>query len=356
MRVISALLIVLATGAFAMDQQEAIRYRDLAEQASEQLRGPAGPQWMTRLDNDYAGIREALGWFVEHRRTEDALRLASALSRYWQTRRDRMTDGREWFAKALALPTPENGRAARGRALRLAGLLAFRQGDARTARALNEEGLRIWREIGDKEGIAAALAELARIALRAGEHDEVRRYAEESIALSRELGRKRDTIVPLHLLAASARMRGDYRRASELYAQTTALYRAAGNELGIAEEHFNMGYVALRLGDVPQAATHFKDSIAFYRARGNQSMIAACLGGLGGVAFASGEAEKAAWLLGGAEAINRKLGVILDPDDKVEFDRDVAATRAALAKERFDAAWAAGQAMTIDEAVALALR
>jgi len=339
-----------------MDQQEAIRYRDLAEQANEHLRGPEGPEWLARLDEKYAGMQGALGWFVEQRSTDDALRLASALSRYWQTRRERMAEGRQWFAKALELPTPENGQPARAKALRLAGLLAFRQGDARTGRALNEESLRLWRELGDKAGIATALAELARLSLRAGEHEEVRRNAEESVALQRSMGREQDTVIPLHLLAASARMQGDYRRAAELYAQTSALYRERGNELGIAEEHFNMGYVTLRLGELQRSAGHFEDSIAFYRARGNESMVAACLGGLGGIALARGKPEMGATLLGRADAINRRLGVVLDPDDKLEVDRDVAAARADLGGERFDAAWAAGQAMSVEEAIALALR
>ncbi len=45
----------------------------------------------------------------------------------------------------------------------------------------------------------------------------------------------------------------------------------------------------------------------------------------------------------------------MDPNDNAEYAANVAAARAALGDERFNAVWAAGQAMTIEQAVDYAL-
>ncbi len=338
-----------------IDAQQAAHYLALAEQASQEIFGPHGPTWADRLEGEYDQLGAALQWFVEHGEVEEGLRMANALSPFWSSRRGYAGAGREWFAKFLALPSTNVDRATRGKALRFAGLLAFREGDTPAARTLNEEGLAIWQELGDKAGIATALADLARLALRTGEHEEVRRYAEESLAIQRELGNKPGNPAPLHLLAASARMLGDYQRAAQLYRETSALFREQGNDVGVAMEHFNMGYVNLRLGNSQLAAKHFEESIVFYRERNNESMVAASLAGLGGVAVAEGKSDRAPRLLGAAEAINRKLGVILDPDDRLEFERDATAARTSLGETKFGAIWAEGQAMSLVQAIAYAL-
>ncbi len=338
-----------------MDAQQAAQYLALAEQASLEIFGPQGVTWVDRLEEEHEQLRAALQWFVEHGEAEQGLRLAIALYRFWYIRRGYMGEGREWFAKLLSLPSGAADRATRAKALRSAGVLAFRQGDTLASRALIEEGLSIWRELGDNDGMATGLAELARLALRDGDHEQVSRRAQESLAIRRELGDKPGTLTPLHLLAASARMQGDYERAAQLYAQTTALYREQGDKDAVAGEHFNMGYVTLRQGNSTLAAQHFEESIHFYRERGNESMIAASLAGLGGVAVAQGEPGRGARLLGAADALNRKLGVILDPDDRLEFERDVAGSRASLEETAFDTAWAEGQAISLEQAMAYAL-
>lgn len=150
-------------------------------------------------------------------------------------------------------------------------------------------------------------------------------------------------------------MQGDYGRAAQLYTETTALFREQGHEAGVATERFTMGYVTLRQGNPKRAAEHFEASLAFYRQQGPQRMIVASLAGLGGVALAQGEPQRAARLLGVSEALNQKLGVILDPDDRLKFERDVAGTRASLEETAFGTAWAEGQALSLEQAIASAL-
>jgi hypothetical protein len=48
-------------------------------------------------------------------------------------------------------------------------------------------------------------------------------------------------------------------------------------------------------------------------------------------------------------------GYLMDPPEQAEFDRDHATARAQLGEDAFTAAWAAGRAMSLEQAIAEAL-
>jgi hypothetical protein len=73
------------------------------------------------------------------------------------------------------------------------------------------------------------------------------------------------------------------------------------------------------------------------------------------VAVDDGRPERAATLLGAAAALLEAGGLQMDPIDRAEYDRAAAATRALLGEATFAAAQAAGQAMSLEQAVAYGL-
>ena len=76
-----------------------------------------------------------------------------------------------------------------------------------------------------------------------------------------------------------------------------------------------------------------------------------------GLSAAMGQPRQAARLFG-AMAIWREEAITalrLDRDDTARYERDLAAARAALGDDAFAVAWAAGAALTLEEAVAEAL-
>jgi non-specific serine/threonine protein kinase len=68
------------------------------------------------------------------------------------------------------------------------------------------------------------------------------------------------------------------------------------------------------------------------------------------------EVGRAIRLLGAAEAFCETLGASPPVAVPVEYHRTVAEGRANLGEEAFAAAWAAGRALSVDEAVAYALQ
>jgi hypothetical protein len=88
---------------------------------------------------------------------------------------------------------------------------------------------------------------------------------------------------------------------------------------------------------------------------GSKRGITESLSSLARLAAASGEPERAAPLLGVAEALFEEIGIRMDPNDRMEFDHSLAATRSRLGEEAFTAAWEQGRAMTVEQAIAYAL-
>ena len=69
--------------------------------------------------------------------------------------------------------------------------MAWHRNDYTAARALSEESLAIWRELGDKAGIATSLNNLGWVAYHQGDYAAAHALHQESLALRRALGDKR---------------------------------------------------------------------------------------------------------------------------------------------------------------------
>src|SRR5215203_4784026 len=83
--------------------------------------------------------------------------------------------------------------------------------------------------------------------------------------------------------------------------------------------------------------------------------LAGTLAGSAGVANRRGQSERAARLLGAAWGVAESLGVRYLAHH-VQAERVLAATRSQLDDHTFDSAWAEGQALSIEQAVAEARR
>jgi non-specific serine/threonine protein kinase len=83
--------------------------------------------------------------------------------------------------------------------------------------------------------------------------------------------------------------------------------------------------------------------------------IASVITELGYVADAQRQPARAAQLLGAAEALRSVMGISLSNAERIDYDRRVSALCTYLGEETFSTAWAMGQAMTLEQAIAYAL-
>jgi tetratricopeptide (TPR) repeat protein len=194
--------------------------------------------------------------------------------------------------------------------------LCNQQRDHETARALYDESLEICRDLGDRSGIAWAMQGLGVTARHQGDHAAARRLSEESLAVFRDLGDRE----------------------------------------GIATALNQLGEIEMAQGDFRAARTRQEDSLARFKALGDRSGIAASLDALARIAVAAGEPERASRIWGAIERLREEIGTPRVPGDRQEYERAVAAARAAVDDdEAFDAAWQKGRAMKTAQIVDYAL-
>lgn len=241
-------------------------------------------------------------------------------------------------------------------ALYAAGLAAFRRGELDESRRLNEESVRVAREAGDNRGVANALIGLARVALRRGDFDGVHALTGESRNIAHQLGDREALRLPLHLDAEATRMRGDLVRARELYEESIALNEELGNRRMVEVECGNLAWVEINQRRLDVAATLLEQSLTGARERDDRYGCAFGLIGFARVAVDDGDADTAARLLGAAEALLDSDGIVLDPADAPEYERTVDLARTQLGMTAFERYRAAGRALAIDDAIALATR
>jgi predicted ATPase/DNA-binding CsgD family transcriptional regulator len=306
---------------------------------------------ITRVDAEQGNLRAALAWADQRGNATLLLRLARALRPYWHLR-GQFGEGRAWLDRALIVGVDASPRL-RAAALGAAGLLARFQGDLDRAESLTRASEALSREQGDAEGLADALRTLGFVAEDRGDHARSLAAREESLRLLLSLNQPFWIAQAMRLVGAASLRCGDLASAERHAAEALARFRAEGNRFGEALALGDLGNVALRRGEYAQAAELWQVQLNL---TWNAWNFRYALEAFAAIALACGEAERAARLLGAAEAYREWLGTTLVPGALPEYERDVAAARAALGEAAFVAAWDEGRRMSPDEARAEAAR
>ena len=378
-----------------MQERHAHYFMKLAEEVEPHWSSPEGDIWLEQMKREDANLRAALAWSKANQdAVETGLRLAGALYFYWFLLGS-LREGRTWLEEMLARTASTERSAARGRALLGAGLLAWAEGDNEAAYPRAEEGLSILREAGDKRLIGSAESLLGLVRLSQGNTAAARPLLEESRTLFKDHGDVWNEAFTLYRLGSAAYRSGDPAAARAFYEESLRLFQEQGDALYAAlvlsamqvmvstqgdqemarfldqqlqplmQQARNRGALVLflitcgdiwlhRWGDKQQAKVLYRASLSLWRnlQRVEQGIgILKALAGLAEVAAAQGQAERAGRLLGAADS--------LLPSDSVyreDVNRHVAEARAHLDAMTFQAGWSAGQAMTQEQAITLALQ
>ena len=334
-------------------RRHAAFYLALAERVEPELVGREQRRWLARLEAEHGNLRAVLDWAIERGEAEIGLRLGSALWRFWYLR-GHAREGERWLARLLdriaaASPTMSV------EALRRAGSLARLWGDEERGAALLERSLQLARATADKREIGRALHHVGNAIAQAGDVGRARTLLEESLTLAREAGDRIFVVLALGSLGEHVRVLGDFPRAAALLTEALDLARATGDELQVSFNLVNLATLRRAEGDLVRSSALYREALALAGELGNQESIAYGLAGLGGVAGDQGRWEQAARLLGACAALCEEIGLTLQPDERVRFERDTAAARHRLGAAAFAAAWDASRALPLEHAVAEAM-
>lgn len=224
-----------------------------------------------------------------------------------------------------------------------------RDGEAHT---LFKEAESLFREGGMSFFDAVTLVHLGNVSLGLGNPDEARGWLDRAYPIFKEIGEPWGLSFALNNLGEVARVKGNYGQAYEYYKESEALLRATGDKGDLARLVHTLGYIALHEGDNPRAQAQFRESLAMFRRLGNKRGIAECIAGLASLSAKQGKLQVAAQMLAAAETLLGESGAAWWPADRVEVEKTRALLQAALEEHEFKAAWAAGQFMTLDQAIA----
>lgn len=215
-------------------QALAAYYLTLAEQAESEYAGVEQAAWLQRLEQEHENIRAVLQWSLEHgQKKQDmtiALRLGAALRNLWVVHGP-FREGRIFLERALAVREGVE-LPLLAKALFAAANLAFLQSDFEQASAYCQESLKLFRELGDRPGIAFALYLLAWVAKDNIAIDIA--LAEEALALFRAIGDREFIAWSIYTLAYLDTLRGAYENAFRLIEESLARHQELGNTRGIA--------------------------------------------------------------------------------------------------------------------------
>jgi non-specific serine/threonine protein kinase len=368
-----------------------------AEKAEPNLTGPEQVEWLDRYEAEHDNLRAALEWCnADAGKAMSGLRLAAACGRFWRLH-GYSIEGCMRLSAALARPGAQERTLARARTLTFVANLSYLQSDYPAMRPLAEEALSIWRELGEEGKAWAAytldlLGELATeegdyesapvlfqealeiyqelnnirgigqihmqfgwAAMRTGDYLQAQNHLEEFLRLAQQLEDKTHLAFAFSGLGEVAVRQGQYEHAISLLEQGLALNRERGDKWGTGTLLGSLGWVALRQGNFEQMRQSLGESLAVRVEISDKGGIAWCLEKLAEAKYEQSQFQESAKIFGHAEALRVPIRSVIDPADRLDYDRLLSGLRAAVGEDAFAALWAEGAAMQLEEVIDCAL-
>lgn len=253
--------------------------------------------------------------------------------------------------------------------------------------------LELARAAGERLSLADALADYAEWLLRINRIQEATNYAEESDRLYKQIGSSNTSVNPL-LFAEIAWSNGDFEKARSLYMELQERFSLLGERFWKARCMENLGRLAMEEGNLHEAQVYLEQALIMKREVEYKPVIASCLLYLSNLFYLQGNLEKfkqnfreslsfrnyldkfqkasilliilgslylqkpesVAQLSGAIDLYQGNSDFAFRPLDKRYAHRAETHARKSLGDVAFEAAFAEGQEMSLDEALDLALK
>ena len=316
-------------------------------------RGSSEAAGFNRLEVEHANLHAALTWACGGS-PGTALRLAVRLAPFW-LRRGHHLEGRDRLRQALAgVPNedPEVRTAAQnalgyllrdldapaearhsfdlarelatcsgdrlGLATALAGLAALADDVSDDAGySLSTASVAIWRELGDRRGLARALHGLGWYEAGKGNIAAACAHFEEALTHARAVGDDRGIAHALNSLGNVRAERGNFADARLFLEEGLAIAQEARDLSEVAEALADLGWLALEMRDHVSARVYLVDSLDLLRGTGRWRHAVYAIEGCAVLADAGGRHETAERLAAAASALRDQMAVPLDRDPRM---------------------------------------
>jgi hypothetical protein len=200
-----------------------------------------------------------------------------------------------------------------------------------------------------------ALLNLADLARDQGDVGRLRALGEDCLARFRELGHPWGIGFALNNLALAAYLEGDVALAASRAAESAALFRELQAGPSLAEVLITVGRVKGAGGEAAAARASLAEALDLAWAKGPRWVVAAALEELGVQAVRQARPEHGVPFLAAGAALREAMGAPVQPANRPALEDALTAARAALGDAAFTAAWAVGHTLPLEQSVALAV-
>ena len=325
----------------------AAHFAALGDEAERNLMLRPGP-FVAALESDADNLRAALNWTASLGDAKTGLRLGLAFATF-SILRGTLAEGRAWLERLVALGGGDTPLTAR--ALHVVGWLALHQGQTSTADAAGSRALEL---TADGSWIhAAALNLLGSAELDRGPSDTAQRRFKEALSLV-EGGPDAEVWVPqisLSLGQLSA-LRGEFGEARRWYETTLSAVSSDARRTLRSTVLSNLAWLMRKDGDWPKAAKMLREALALNSELGDMLKLAGSFEEAAQHAVRGGQPGVAGRLLSAAESLRVRGDIPIEPFNIEEHRLLLARTRELLGEAAFAAAWAEGESLTLNQAVA----
>ncbi|MGW8249367.1 MAG: LuxR C-terminal-related transcriptional regulator [Anaerolineales bacterium] len=348
--------------------------------------------WLNWLEAEHDNLRAALSWALESRRIEAGLRLASALTYFWEIH-SYVQEGLSWMERlldeaddrvslkvhvdALVFASFQymllgNAQAATSHARQAVELaeaagdannptLAFAMdgmasaaktaGDFQTAFNIAEKNIRIYRKAGPPFYLGMSLLSQGETAIQLGYYEYARELLNESLTLARQDGDKYRQAHSFNSLGDLWRLEHNYTEAASAYESAAVFLKELGAQRDLASLFSNLGYVYLHQGKVERAHRLFCESMTIHQTQQNMPGMTDCLIGFAATAVVGGQPAAGTLLLGAAAAISKLPSASKWRANQMEYDQYLSLAREGLSADDFEEQQEAGHSLSLDQAV-----
>ena len=378
-------------------------YLSLAEDGEIGLRGSEQLIWLEQLEQERDNFRAALEWAIQRARDaqyisvfpafaqaaaqgrvvagshtlsmsgfpsegvcslELSLRLAAALRPYWEWQ-GHLTEARYWLNAALSYSyqseTVKTQLIARAKALSEFARLTCLQNDQESAIQLIDESIALWRRLDEPDGLATALLHRSWVGFAISDFPMIKVVLQEGIDIISSANKWLHAQL-LFYLASVEGFTGEFERMHECYAESKTLFEQVGDRCAIADLLKDKGGMMILEGKFLESYDSLLQSLQLCYELDHKQFITT---GLGLLSFTAGvlaqpdpeQASINSALFGGAaDSLMESSGFV--PWTKTnDFIKSIRAyIRARIPETRWQEAWNAGRAMTVEQALELAQR
>jgi predicted ATPase/class 3 adenylate cyclase len=388
---------------FEAEEVEAIRDRHLAYyvQLSEEielgLQGRSRRLWVDRSEAEQENLRTAVEWGLA-RNPESSLQIAANMV-IGTTSGGYSAEGFPWLRDSMrameitlsVIPLPLRAKSL--------GALAFiyislgREGEAA---GFAEQSIALYRQLDDKRRLASILlvgtisleasgklveaetalnealvlaqsennaflitwilGTLGRITAKLhGDLGTASRLIEESIQLSEAAGLPWQIANGYEMQGFLAASSGHYEEARAFFEKSMLTYQDVGAHFNVLLNKSNLAHLERQFGHNQQALERYRETIVGFRDVGQLGGVAHQLECFGFLALAGNRNERALKLFGAADALREKVGSPMTSEEQTYFEEQIRALRQKLEAGQFDRIWTNGRALTMEQALELAL-